>query len=771
MTQARDENWISVNTDYLSAVAQWIEASLELLIHEREEKAQAEVTPAPSALVPQVASKHGFWAWLFGETVPAEMLPPPPAPTQCEPSKQKPDWKERQAETQEEIDRFAGRTNELDINQLPSFARLKWLLGLTQFEENVLRLCLATELKHSIDSLCARAQADSRRPYPTLNLALQLFQPQHEDYAALSATGALRYWSLVEVIQPSGTRLFDAALRLDSRIFVYCLQPNSLDDWLLTFGKLVLPDAVTAEAELSNAHQEVVHDLLKVWSSRSGLRPNITLAGPDSQSKLAIFVHAARYLHRHVFRIASDQLPTTPGEVDQLARNWLREQMLQPLCLYLESTDEDNVNPLKESDNQNQTNDRNQQSSLRRFLNRVASGVAISTLDTFHRAGAITLEVQRPSTSEQADLWMALLKFSDEQYGGRLSTQFNLEESALRSVAVQILTAESRGQDSEELQKQRFEQAWDLCRLRTRPRVDGLAHRIEPQSEEVALVLSEDARNQLDELEAQVRNRWRVYDDWGLRERLNRGLGIAAMFVGESGTGKTSAASEIASHLKLDLYRIDLSAVINKYIGETEKNLRRLFDAFEDCGAVLLFDECDAIFGKRTEVKDSHDRYANIEVSYLLQRIESYRGLAILATNKGGAIDSAFLRRLRFVINFPLPKPVQREEIWRRLLPPSGHPPTEALNYAWLAAFDKLTGGTIHAASMHAAFLAAQRSRNAVAMEDVRDAIKAEYLKLNLPLRNAELQLPPAQASVAAAAVTSVRNDLPILKSTAGHDA
>ena len=159
----------------------------------------------------------------------------------------------------------------------------------------------------------------------------------------------------------------------------------------------------------------------------------------------------------------------------------------------------------------------------------------------------------------------------------------------------------------------------------------------------------------LREIAAQVRQRAKVYETWGFAAKGTRGLGISALFAGASGTGKTMAAEVLASELRLDLYRIDLSQVVSKYIGETEKNLRRVFDAAEEGGAVLLFDEADALFGKRSEVKDSHDRYANIEVSYLLQRMEAYRGLAILATNLKSALDPAFLRRLRFVVQFPFP--------------------------------------------------------------------------------------------------------------------
>jgi SpoVK/Ycf46/Vps4 family AAA+-type ATPase len=174
--------------------------------------------------------------------------------------------------------------------------------------------------------------------------------------------------------------------------------------------------------------------------------------------------------------------------------------------------------------------------------------------------------------------------------------------------------------------------------------------------------LPESQRQTLREVALQVRQRGKVYGSWGFGAKDARGLGISALFSGQSGTGKTMAAEVLANELRLDLYRIDLSGVVSKYIGETEKNLRRVFDAAEEGGAVLLFDEADALFGKRSEVKDSHDRYANIEVSYLLQRMEAYRGLAILTTNMKDALDPAFSRRIRFVVQFPFPDAVQRAE-------------------------------------------------------------------------------------------------------------
>ena len=202
------------------------------------------------------------------------------------------------------------------------------------------------------------------------------------------------------------------------------------------------------------------------------------------------------------------------------------------------------------------------------------------------------------------------------------------------------------------------------------------------------------------------------------------------MFAGASGTGKTLAAEVLANELRLDLYRIDLSQVVSKYIGETEKNLRKVFEAAEHGGVVLCFDEADALFGKRSEVKDSHDRYANIEVSYLLQRMEAYRGLAILTTNLKGSLDTAFLRRIRFAVDFPFPDAGHRSEIWRRMF--SAPAPTEGLDIARLARLN-VSGGNIRNIALNAAFLAAE-AQEPIRMSHLLRASQLEYAKLDKPL-------------------------------------
>jgi SpoVK/Ycf46/Vps4 family AAA+-type ATPase len=239
----------------------------------------------------------------------------------------------------------------------------------------------------------------------------------------------------------------------------------------------------------------------------------------------------------------------------------------------------------------------------------------------------------------------------------------------------------------------------------------------------------------LRQIATQVRQRAVVHGKWGFAERYSRGLGVAALFAGASGTGKTMAAEVIAGMLALDLYQVDLAGVVSKYIGETEKNLRRIFDAAEETGAVLLFDEADALFGKRSEVQDSHDRYANLEISYLLQRVEAYHGLAILTTNMKNALDPAFLRRMRFIVQFPFPDAAQRRQIWESVFPKQA--PLGALDFGRIAQM-QIAGGLIRNIATHAAFLAAEAG-SSIQASHIFGAARVEYAKIDRPLTPSEL--------------------------------
>jgi hypothetical protein len=343
----------------------------------------------------------------------------------------------------------------------------------------------------------------------------------------------------------------------------------------------------------------------------------------------------------------------------------------------------------------------------------------------------VRLEVNKPSAVEQQHLWQHALGPAAAGLNGELdvlTSQFRFGLDGIRAASAQAL--ERRGHEENALGLV----LWDACRISARSRVDDLAQRIEPMAGWPDLVLPDAQLCLLREISAHVHQRSKVYDTWGFASKGARGLGISALFAGASGTGKTMAAEVLANDLRLDLYRIDLSQVVSKYIGETEKNLRRVFDAAEDGGALLLFDEADALFGKRSEVRDSHDRYANIEISYLLQRMEEYRGLAILTTNLKSVLDPAFLRRIRFVVQFPFPDAGLRAHIWRRIFPE--RTPTENLDVDKLARLN-VAGGNIRNIALQAAFLAAD-ANEPVRMAHLLRAARSEYAKLEKPLTDAE---------------------------------
>jgi SpoVK/Ycf46/Vps4 family AAA+-type ATPase len=239
------------------------------------------------------------------------------------------------------------------------------------------------------------------------------------------------------------------------------------------------------------------------------------------------------------------------------------------------------------------------------------------------------------------------------------------------------------------------------------------------------LVLPDDAVLEVREFIARIRHRRLVYESWGFGRKVAKGLGLSALFSGPPGTGKTMVAGLIAEELKLDLYQVDLSKVVSKWIGETEKNLAELFDAAEAGHAILLFDEADSLFAKRTEVKSSNDRYANLEVNYLLQRMEAFAGVVILTTNHETSIDEAFRRRLSLRVDFPVPEPEERERLWRTLLPAQAEVSAD-IDFDGLAHRFEMTGGYIKNAALRAAFLAADEG-TAIAMRHLMRAARAEY--------------------------------------------
>jgi hypothetical protein len=346
-----------------------------------------------------------------------------------------------------------------------------------------------------------------------------------------------------------------------------------------------------------------------------------------------------------------------------------------------------------------------------------------------------TVSLPKLDRRAQTRLWVAVLSTTANSVNGeveRIAQQFDLGPSDISRVV--SMAAARAARDSRRNAGISGSDLWAACREHVALGLEELARRIEPCFTWEDIVVPPIVLAQLREIASQVDQRARVYETWGFGEKLGRGRGISVLFAGASGTGKTMAAEVIAKHLDLDLYRIDLSGIVNKYIGETEKNLRRVFDAAERSGALLFFDEADALFGTRTEVRDSHDRYANIEVNYLLQRMEDYSGLAVLATNRKQSLDQAFLRRLRFVIDFPFPDAEHRRRIWQRVFPSASR--TGALDYNALARLE-VPGGNIRSIAVNAAFLAAGEDAPITTLHVMRAAAR-EFAKMERGIGAAE---------------------------------
>lgn len=607
----------------------------------------------------------------------------------------------------------------------PAMKILAQQFELSPFEQDLLLLCAAMEFDTRIADLCAQAQGNTGNAYPSFALALALFDNPAWD--AQSPERPLRAWRLIEINQRAAQPLVTSALKADERIVNYLKGLNHLDDRL---ASLVTPMGAEATSDVLQPSQQAVVERIEYSLARAAndsRLPVVQLLGPDQSSKQSVARQTAARFGRHLYRLAADGLPTHMAEIDALARLWRRESLLLPVALYLELPDGE------------LPRDAAANLSLRRFLARADGLVFLNAHEMQTKLGipAIAFDVAKPTRAEQKAVWQEVLTERIADSHGMLAAQFNLDVTTIRRIGVAAVD-EHPDADDDTLQAH----VWNACRGALRPGLDTLAHRIDAKATWDDIVLPPEQSRLLHQISAHVRGRSEVYEDWGFARRMNRGLGISALFAGDSGTGKTMAAEVIANELRLDLYRIDLSTVVSKYIGETEANLRRLFDAAEDGGAILFFDEADALFGKRSEVKDSHDRYANIEVNYLLQRIESYAGLAILASNIKSALDIAFMRRLRFIVNFEFPAPAQRALIWQKAFPPGA--PLAALDYGRLARFN-LTGGNIHSIALNAAFLAADAGVP-ISMPLVLEAARSEMRKLGRPVNENEFRMIEAVA-------------------------
>jgi hypothetical protein len=596
----------------------------------------------------------------------------------------------------------------------PALDMISHVFSLTRFERALLLLCAGVELDHRLARLCGKLQGAPELRTVSFGFALTVLPDPH--WSAVVFEGPLRHFRLLDVL--AGPSLSSSSLRIEERVLHYLAGIESTDPRLAG-----LVDALGDEPQLVPSHLAIAQRVAVAWCRPGGPAP-VQLCGVDLAAKKGIFARVCRDLGLKATRMPAHALPSSPAEVNALVRVLARESALSASALLIDCEGVVHDGP-----------------GLAQFMDALTGPVAIASRDrlTHLRRDLLTAEVDRPTAEEQAELWRDSLSPLALSWNGQISSlvgQFNLGSAEIHAVGRDVVNLRKGNEPASISLDVAASLVWAECRDRARPQLEDHAQRIAPAATWADLVLPAGERQLLRDIVAHARARHRVHEEWGFARRSSRGLSLTALFSGPSGTGKTMAAEVLAHELKLDLYRVDLSQVVSKYIGETEKNLRRVFDAAEGGGAVLLFDEADALFGKRSEVKDSHDRYANIEVSYLLQRMEEYRGVAVLTTNMKDALDAAFLRRIRFLVQFPFPSAEERAEIWRRVLP--AKTPRAELSHDKLATLN-IAGGNIRNIAVYAAFLAADEGEP-VSMKHMLRAARVEFAKLERSLADSDVR-------------------------------
>ncbi|HEX8692913.1 MAG TPA: ATP-binding protein [Longimicrobium sp.] len=611
----------------------------------------------------------------------------------------------------EEIEaRVAGSLRRGIALALPQLARL---YGLSAFEVQAVLVCLAPELRRGYDRVYAYLQDDITRRRPSVDLVLELLcETEAERWSAralLAPQSRLLHAGILQAVDdphsPSASGGLAQLLRLDPRILHYLLGHDATDARLTSLVRLhraavpmdALPVDAAARAELGA--------LARAWGADGGPRRCLVvhLHGPRGVGRRELAAAFAAELGAPLLALDAHRLPADPDEADALLRLAMRESLLLQAPLYLAPAEVF----VREGD---------AAAALRAALARSAEWFgwlvflggegawahpeAFAGLDFHSVALPLPAEPEREAAWRQA-LEGALPDGAGGELPARLAERFRLTPGQVREAA--RAAAHRADVDGAAVD---FEALAAACRAQARHNLAGLAARVEPRYGWEDLVLPEDRLAQLREMCEQVRHARQVYERWGFGRKLARGRGLSALFSGPPGTGKTMAAEVLAAELRLDLYKVDLARVVSKYIGETEKNLSRIFAEAEDSNAILFFDEADALFGRRTEVADAHDRYANIETSYLLQRMEEYAGIVVLASNLRENMDDAFLRRIRFLVDFPFPDAPSRRRIWEAHFPPDA-PVGGEVDYGLLGERIQVAGGNIKNIALHAAFLAA----------------------------------------------------------------
>jgi ATP-dependent 26S proteasome regulatory subunit len=596
--------------------------------------------------------------------------------------------------------------------------RLCGIFDLTPFEAQCLLVCLAPEIDVTYDRLYAYLQDDITRKRPGVDLLLQLLcQTPHERIPArlsFEAQSPLRKYQLIHFTDGTDTPapLISRLMKMDDRIVDFLLGFRQIDGRLESFARLVPPEAVADDATMPRDIAGRIERFVRSCfaGTKQGRKKVVCyLYGPPGAGKCAT---AHRICHAvGISMLAADMelMLNGPLAFDDAVCILGRESILQQSALCIEHFDS------------LLTEDEKERSRLRSLVK------AIQTFSplTFLIAGRqwrpdgvlkedifIDIEFPIPDDGVRKQLWESHLKESGSSYqeidSGALASKFRFTPGQIKTAIAQaqhLALWHSRDDGCMSI-----EDLYAACRAQSNPKLSSLAYKIEAKYGWEDIVLPPYQLAQLREISNQAKYRHIVYGEWGFDRKLSHGKGLNALFSGPSGTGKTMAAEVIATELNLDLYKIDLSQVVSKYIGETEKNLDRIFTEARTSSAILFFDEADALFGKRSEVKDAHDRYANVEIGYLLQKMDEYDGTAILATNFRQNIDEAFIRRISFIVEFPFPEEEYRLRIWRGIWPKET-PLSEDVDFHSLARQFRLAGGSIRNIALAAAFMAAENAQ------------------------------------------------------------
>lgn len=573
---------------------------------------------------------------------------------------------------------------------------LSRVFNLAPVEEDLLLFALAHRVDGGIAALCAAAVDDPRQSYVTAHLLTRCVG--HDDpsfvtalFARLAPDAPLRRWALIEMHETHPL----AAIALDEDV---ALRLAGVGSSRLPSGCTPLPQVVI-EGKWQQDADQLAH----------GMGGGLALVGPSGSGRRALADRVAQ-------AAGLTALSFTPDLTTKGLRTLAREAWLDGLALVVDLDPDGGQRQYAASDEASMT--ARAGADGRTWAGEAAPLLGGRLIVLAEDPTGLPTAMQRArvaplSMPERQDIWHTMLPDWPSDEREAVARHFPIGPGSIAAIASGIGPDDGPGA------------LWRRCRERGGQGLEALTTRIVPRFGWDDLILPDQVRNELRAISDQIRNRGTVYDDWGFAQRLAAGRGITALFAGPSGVGKTMAAEVIAGELGLDLYKVDLSRLVSKYIGETEKNLRRVFDAAEETGACLFLDEADACLGKRSEVKDSHDRHANIEVSYLLQRIETYAGLCLLATNLKNNLDGAFLRRLRFVIDIPFPDLGDRMRIWQGAFPPST--PTDGLDLTALSRLD-ISGGSIMVIAVNAAFLAAAEAAP-VRMDHIAQAARGEYRK------------------------------------------